>query len=125
VNLLLDTHVFLWWLEGSRDLSEAARQAISDPENTVYVSAACYWEIAIKQGRGQLRAPSNLIALSDESGFVELPINAVHALAVGDLPRLHADPFDRILIAQTQIENLTLVTRDAQVSRYEVETIRA
>jgi PIN domain nuclease of toxin-antitoxin system len=110
-------------------LSPAARDAISDRTNDVYVSSAVAWEIAIKAGRGKVQlpmgpaafVPSRIAAL----GFTALPIALEHALAVAALPMTHADPFDRILIAQAQFEGLTLVTRDAAMLSYPVRTLEA
>jgi PIN domain nuclease of toxin-antitoxin system len=129
MRLLLDTHAFLWATGKPALLSPAARDAVSDRANDVYVSAAVAWEIAIKAGRGKLRlpmgpatfVPSRIAAL----GFTSLPISLDHALAVAALPATHADPFDRILIAQAQFEGLTLVTRDATMLSYPVQTLEA
>ena len=129
MRLLLDTHAFLWAAGKPALLSPAARDAISDRANDVYVSAAVAWEIAIKAGRGKLRlpmgpatfVPSRIAAL----GFTAMPISLEHALAVAALPETHADPFDRILIAQAQFEGLTLVTRVPAILRFPVRTLEA
>lgn len=117
---LLDTHALLWWLEAPHRLSAAALDAIRKEENLIYVSAATVWEIAIKSAAGKLRIPTNLVERITANRFVELPIRSTHALRAGHLPPLHHDPFDRILIAQSVEERLTLITQDANIVRYDV-----
>jgi PIN domain nuclease of toxin-antitoxin system len=123
VNLLLDTHVLIWWDEG-RKLEPDARRAI-EAADTVYVSAASAWEVAIKIGLGRLRPTRTVEQAASESGFLELPVTFRHAERVAALPAHHRDPFDRLLIAQAETEELTLVTRDPVFRRYAVETIPA
>jgi PIN domain nuclease of toxin-antitoxin system len=123
VNLLLDTHVLIWWDEGRR-LAPDARRAIEEAD-AVYVSAASAWEIAIKIGLGRLRPTRTVEQAAAESGFLELPISFRHAQHVAGLPMHHRDPFDRLLIAQSDLEELTLVTRDPVFGRYQVKTIQA
>ena len=123
MNLLLDTHVLIWWDEGRR-LAAEARRAIADADS-VYVSAASAWEVAIKTGLGRLRPTRTVEEAVDESGFLELPVTFRHAERVGKLPPHHRDPFDRLLIAQADVEELTLVTRDAVFARYGVGVIGA
>lgn len=123
MNLLLDTHVLIWWDEG-RKLAAPARQAIEEAD-TVYVSAASAWEVAIKIGLGRLRPARTVLEAVEESGFRELPITFAHAERVAGLPAHHRDPFDRLLVAQAEAEGLTLVTRDPVFGRYEVERIDA
>ncbi len=123
MNLLLDTHVLIWWDEGRR-LSSAARRAIRDAD-AVYVSAASAWEIAIKIGLGRLRPTRTVEQAAAESGFLELPVTFRHAELVAQLPAHHRDPFDRLLVAQAEAERLTLVTRDPVFQRYSSATIEA
>jgi len=123
VRLLLDTHVLLWWLNDS-DLGETARDAIADPDNEVFVSAASAWEIAIKQALGKLRGPIDLRAEISANGFQSLPITIEHGLTAGALPRHHEDPFDRMLIAQAQLHAMTAVTRDDRFPLYDLELLR-
>lgn len=123
MNLLLDTHVLIWWDEG-RKLSAGARRAIKDAD-VVYVSAASAWEVAIKIGLGRLRPSRTVEQATLESGFLELPVTFRHAEGVVALPAHHRDPFDRLLIAQAGIEDLTLVTRDPVFARYEVDLLEA
>ncbi len=125
MNLLLDTHVLLWALGQPEHLDGTAREAIRDARNRVVVSAASAWEIAIKRKLGKLRFEADLGAVLDEVGFDALSIGFEHARVAGELPGVHRDPFDRMLVAQAQIEALTLVTRDAVFARYEVATLPA
>lgn len=122
--LLLDTHVFLWWRAEPRRLKEAARTAIASAD-VVFVSAASAWEAAIKVSLGRLELPASFAEGVIDSGFERLPVSFAHAEAVGGLPHHHRDPFDRLLIAQAQVEGLTFVTHDRQVEGYEVEILWA
>lgn len=119
MKLLLDTHAVLWWLADA-ELSETAREAIADPDHLIAVSSASVWEVAIKRALGKLEAPDGLVDVLTDSGFEPLPILQAHAEAVGSLPAHHRDPFDRMLIAQARIEDLTIVSRDATFDRYDV-----
>ncbi len=125
MTLSLDTHVFLWWLDDPQLLSKAARKAIGDGKNTVYVSAAVIWEISIKRSLGKLKAPDNLEAAMTANRFLPLPVTIPHALAVANLPDLHRDPFDRLMLAQARHEKFKLVSRDPQVLLYGVPHIVA
>lgn len=124
-RLLLDTHVLVWGLSDVGRLTQAARDAIVDPGNDVFVSAITGWEVAVKRAKGTMTAPDNLSALIDEKGFVHLPLTFHHAEQAGKLPMHHRDPFDRFLIAQAQAEGLILVTRDQHIPRYDVATMAA
>jgi PIN domain nuclease of toxin-antitoxin system len=121
-RLLLDTHVFLWWRSDSRKLNASARRGIAEAD-VVFVSAATAWEAAIKIALGRLQIPDTIEAGVAASGFEKLSIAFPHAEAAAQLPAHHADPFDRMLVAQAQIEGLTLVTHDRRLSRYEVELL--
>ena len=129
MELLLDTHILLWWLLADPQLDQQASAAIADPTNRVYVSAASAWEIAIKAALGKLQIPgpasSWLPAELASNRFTPLPIDMRHALGVETLPKHHTDPFDRILIAQAAAEGLTIVTHDAQFAHYSVPLIRS
>ena len=121
MRILLDTHLLLWAMAASRKLPRTVRTQLLDPGNEVYYSAASLWEIAIKGGlrREDFRIdPGALMAALRESGFLELPITAVHAVGVAELPALHKDPFDRLLIAQSMAEPMTLLTNDATLGDY-------
>ncbi len=125
MNLLLDTHVLLWWLDDNHILSKKARAAISEGKNLVFISAVVIWEIRIKQALGKLEIPSNFRAVLDDQPFKALDITTEHAHAIGDLPAHHRDPFDRMLAAQAKVENLTLVTRDTHLKKYGIKILKA
>jgi PIN domain nuclease of toxin-antitoxin system len=125
VNLLLDTHALLWWLDDHPTLSKKARAAIADGGNPVFVSAVTIWEIRIKQGLGKLTLPAEFRKVLDAQAFESLPITADHAHRLAELPDHHRDPFDRMLVAQAMTEKLVLVTRDPDIVRYRVRTLPA
>jgi PIN domain nuclease of toxin-antitoxin system len=129
LRILLDTNAFLWAVQQPEELQDAAREAIEDPATEVYVSSAAVWEISIRYGKGHLPLPLAplvyIAARMKALGFQDLPITRDHALATGLLPAIHADPFDRVMIAQAQVEGLTLVTRDARILAYPVKTLPA
>lgn len=122
MRALLDTHVFLWWLRDDRKLGARTREAISEPDNTVVVSSVSILEIAIKVSIGKLNwRDSRSVKLEtciEDAGFEPLAITPQHAAAVRDLPRLHADPFDRLLLAQRNLEGLSLITADKALGNY-------
>ena len=124
-RLLLDTHVLIWCLSDAARLTAAARAAIANPRNDVFVSAITGWEVAVKKAKGAMTAPDNLSALVEERGFTHLPLTFHHAEEAGKLPMHHRDPFDRFLIAQARAERLTLVTSDRHIPRYGVATMWA
>lgn len=124
MNLLLDTHAFLWAVDDSPELSPAARAAITNGGNVVYVSAATAWEIAIKRAIGKLTTPEgDFLEELRVHRFTPLSITTEHALAVEKLPSHHKDPFDRMLIAQAQEERLTIITRDQRLGLYDIKII--
>ncbi len=125
MRLLLDSHVLLWTLAGSPELKSDLKRKIADPRNDVLVSAATVWEIAIKRRLGKLHVPDNWLEAVEASDLAPLSINFVHAIAAAGLPRHHDDPFDRMLIAQAQTEDLVLVTRDRKLAAYQVEIMNA
>ena len=128
INLLLDTHVLIWWLLDSDKLGRRARHAILRPGAGLFISSASVWEISVKSALGRLKLKEPLgkcLPALVASGFQPLAINFEHALAVRDLPPHHADPFDRMLIAQAQCEDLTLMTADDAITAYDVRTIDA
>lgn len=125
MRLLLDTHAVIWFTGDPDALRPEAREAIVDAD-TVVVSAASIWEISTKAALGKLRPPvDDLVAELGEWGFELLPITASHAWATGQLPGHHRDPFDRMLVAQSRLEGLTIVTRDPAISLYQVAVLAA
>lgn len=129
MNLLLDTQALIWWAAGNRRLGKRARAAIARDAASVRVSAASVWEIAVKSQRGRLtmRDPvaSWMPSAIDDGGFLALTVTLDHAMAVATLPPHHGDPFDRLLIAQAQIEHLTVVTSDTAFDAYDVKVLDA
>lgn len=124
MNLLLDSHAFLWWLTDDSRLSAGARQVVADPSSRVHISAATIWELSIKAALGKLDLDgADLIEEIEENAFVELPMTARHSAAAALLPRHHGDPFDRMLIAQARIEGLTIVTRDSAFRAYDIAIV--
>lgn len=125
MRLLLDTHTLIWWLTDDRRLKARERGTIADPESIVHVSAATIWEIAIKQSLGRIELKVDLSKELVVNDLLELPIRWHHARAAGALPRHHEDPFDRMLIAQAQLENLALVSYDPALRDYDVSVLPA
>ena len=120
-RLLLDTHILLWAAQNSQRLTSKARELINDPQNEVFFSVASLWEIGIKFALGRddfAISPADLHEGLASHDYVELPILTPHALLSARLPALHKDPFDRMLVAQAMVENLTLITADATVAAY-------
>ncbi len=125
MTLSLDTRTLFWWLEDTQLLSKAARKAIADGKNTVFVSVAVDREIAIKKALGKLDAPDDLQTAMAANRFLPLPVTIPNALAVATLPPIHSDPFDRLLIAQARHEGFKLVSRDSYVISYGIAHIIA
>jgi PIN domain nuclease of toxin-antitoxin system len=127
VRFLLDTHTFLWWITDDPHLSERARQVISDPENDIFLSAASGWEMAIKTQLGKLQLPDRFEQFIAEQLFrnniTSLPVMMSHALHVQSLLLHHRDPFDRLLIAQGQLEKMPIITTDSVFADYDVEIV--
>jgi PIN domain nuclease of toxin-antitoxin system len=123
MNLLLDTHILLWALADDSRLPAVVRAAVADGRNRVLVSAASSWEIAIKKALGKLRSPDDLIEQVEHARFEPLDITIEHTLGVAELPLHHADPFDRLLVAQARADRLTLVTMDPKLQPYEVDLL--
>jgi PIN domain nuclease of toxin-antitoxin system len=127
MNYLLDTHVFIWMNEDLSKLSTTVQDIVADEANTLFFSVASIWEIQIKLQIGKLtfkRTLSEMIQLvRDEKQVEVLPVQQAHALKVGELPLLHKDPFDRLLVAQAIVEDFTLITKEPILSRYEANVI--
>ncbi|MFN7937350.1 MAG: type II toxin-antitoxin system VapC family toxin [Bryobacteraceae bacterium] len=118
MKILLDTHLILWWLADNPLLSQQARALISDPENTVFLSAVSLWEIWLKMSLDKLRLPPDFEAKLAAESFENLPLTAVHTRHIASLPWHHRDPFDRMLVAQAHSEKLMLLTVDDMVAKY-------
>ncbi len=123
MKVLLDTHVIIWWLEGSRKLSKRALGLLTNPKDTILVSAATAWELAIKVNLGKfnpLFPVSELSSEIEQEGFVEMPIGIDHAVRAGLLPLHHKDPFDRLLVAQAQALSVPILSADELLDLYDV-----
>jgi PIN domain nuclease of toxin-antitoxin system len=127
MNLLLDTHAFLWAIGGDPRLGDRAGLAFLDAQNTLYFSIVSYWEICIKHALGKLDLASNWQRAFDNematNGIRWLALEKEHCPGIIDLPQIHGDPFDRLLVSQAMHEDFTLVTRDANFSRYQIDTL--
>jgi PIN domain nuclease of toxin-antitoxin system len=123
MNLLLDTHVLLWWLNDSPELSEAGRDAISNPNNLIVLSSVVIWEIRIKQALGKLEIDPDFFTVIKSQRFDMLPITADHAYEVGNLPMHHRDLFDRMIVAQAKLENLSVATHDIVFIKYGIPVL--
>jgi PIN domain nuclease of toxin-antitoxin system len=117
MRLLADSHVLIWWVDNPAQLTPAARAAIADPDNEVFMSAASLWEIGLKVAKGKLRVPANFAQVLRAGGFADLPVHARHAERAIGLPAIHGDPFDRMLVAQAIEEGLALVSWDQCLRR--------
>ncbi len=123
MDILLDTHILLWWLADDARLSEKARALIADQANQITVSAATAWEVVIKKALGKLSIDGDLEQEIGRQGFAMLPVTFAHATEISSLPAIHRDPFDRMLVAQARIENLRLLTVDQNILRYPANVI--
>ena len=127
MKVLLDTHTLLWAIQDEKKLSSKARDTFLEPENELFVSMASYWELCIKAGLGKLELAKNWQKTLDdellENGIKWLAIEKAHCDGIMKLPFLHRDPFDRLLVAQAQVETMTLLTADENIQKYKVKTI--
>jgi len=127
MKYLLDTHTFLWWITNNELLSDRSREAIRDGKNAILLSAASGWEIAIKAGLGRIDLPGDPEKVIPEqmslNNIQGLSIQMSHALHVHALPQHHRDPFDRMLVAQCQLEEIPIITSDPQIAKYKVEVV--
>jgi PIN domain nuclease of toxin-antitoxin system len=127
LRALLDTHALIWWFSDDPSLSQTIRGIIADTDNTLVVSAASAWELAIKYQQGKLRKVADLVSnfsgRIDREGFQLLPISAEHGIRAGLLPGPHKDPFDRMLIAQSQAENMPIISNEAVFEAYGVRRL--
>ena len=126
MKLLLDTHILLWAAGEPEQLSSKAKALIEDPENQLYFSAASLWEISIKNKLGRADFKVDLAVLRRnllDNGFEEIAINSAHTIGVDALPNIHKDPFDRMLVAQTAVEGITLISADKIMAKYLIAVI--
>ncbi|MCC8379997.1 type II toxin-antitoxin system VapC family toxin [Xenorhabdus sp. PB30.3] len=124
-RLLLDTHVLIWWVTNDPSLGNLAKSMIMKGTNSVFVSAVTPWEISIKRALGKREFKADFDLIMERNNFIPLAITHLHAENVGDLPRHHGDPFDRMLIVQSQMEGLTLISADSIFSEYGIRLINA
>lgn len=125
MQYLLDTHVILWWLTEPKKIKPKALKIISERNNKIFISSASFWEIGIKKGLGRITIPHNIIETLLNEGFEILPISAEEGLGVADLPMIHSDPFDRLLVIQAKLNDLIIVTNDVKINDYPVVTVPA
>ena len=127
MKAILDTHVFLWWIKDYPELSDKARDIIGTGENEIFISVASGWEIAIKAGLGRLSFPDEperfLLEQLVKNSFQVLPIYWSHAMQVSRLPQHHRDPFDRMLVAQAQAEQMPIISADPLIRAYDVQVL--
>ena len=123
MQYLLDTHVILWWFTVPEKINRKAHKIIRDKSNNVFLSSASFWEMAIKKNLGRLTLPHNLLEAVAVENFKILPIMPEESLGVADLPMLHSDPFDRLLIIQAKLHELVIITQDSKISEYPVVTL--
>jgi PIN domain nuclease of toxin-antitoxin system len=123
LKLLLDTHAALWFLSGDERLSENAKRHLTDDTNRVLLSAAVVWEVAIKRSLGKLAVPTEYVSLLLDAGVQPLAVSVAHAAGVEHLPPHHRDPFDRMLVAQAEIEGAAVISRDGALRPYDVTLI--
>jgi PIN domain nuclease of toxin-antitoxin system len=123
VRLLIDSHAFLWWSEASSSLSSAAHGAIADPANKVLVSVVALWELTIKASAGKLSVPADLETMVANQGFAVLSVTFPHLRCLAGLPRIHGDPFDRMMIAQALADGIPIATSDRRFAAYGVQIV--
>ncbi len=126
MDLLLDTHTLIWFLNGDKRLSVKAKTIIEDLDNVNFISIASIWEIAIKVSLDKIKLPQGFkyfLELVEENGFELLPISMEHTVTLSKLKFIHRDPFDRLLVAQSKNNSLTIITKDENIQKYDVPTI--
>lgn len=124
-GFLIDTQIFIWWMEKSKRLSKKSFDLLNDPQNQIFLSVASIWEIVIKKQKRRLKVPKDVKGGVEASAFNLLSIEVPHVLGVEKLPFYHKDPFDRILISQAKIEHLTLITADKKIWKYDLSLLKA
>lgn len=119
-RFLLDTHIFIWWMDSNKRLSKEVAVILSNPQNHIFVSVGSVWEIIIKKAARKLKVPKDIEGGIHASGFNLLPIEMAHVLRIDQLPHYHKDPFDRLLIAQAKEEQCVLITDDPKIKKYNI-----
>lgn len=125
MHYLLDTHVILWWFTEPKQIAHKAHKIISDKENSILISCISLWEMAIKKSIGRLTLPRNIIEVIHSEGFKIISVGPEEALGVCDLPHIHHDLFDRMLVMQAKLHDCVLITRDKNIMDYPVITMKA
>ncbi len=123
MRVLLDSQVLVWWMGKPDQISRETLQIITDPRNTVYISAASVWELGIKAAKGNLTLPEKYLESLMNDGFATLDVTMRHAQVSADLPMIHSDPFDRMIIAQARSDDLVLISADRHIRRYNIKVI--
>lgn len=123
-SFLLDTHTFIWAMENSKRLPNDIKSEIASPKNKIFVSVATIWEIVIKRNLKKIKLSFDLEASITKASLDVLPIEISHVLKVQRLPNHHKDPFDRVLVAQSQVENLTLISHDQKIWKYDIDVLK-
>lgn len=123
-SFLIDTHIFIWWMEKSTLLSEDIYQLIDNPQHQIFLSVASIWEMVIKNTTGKLKIQMDIEEGIKFSSFIPLPITLSHVLELKILPSYHNDFFDKIMIAQARVEKLTFVTEDVKIKKYDLKIVR-
>lgn len=124
MRYLIDTHIFIWWMERSNRLSRNIFNLLNNPQNKVFLSVASVWEVIIKKAKKKLKTPKDVEGGIKASGFIPINVEILHVLGIEKLPMYHDDPFDRIIISQTKAERLTLITADKKIWKYNLPLLR-
>jgi|SRR3989338_962061 len=125
MRYLLDTHIFIWWMEKNKRLSKDIFNLLNNPQNQIFLSVASVWELIIKKAKKKLKTPKDVQGGIKASGFIPINIEMLHVLDLEKLPMHHNDPFDRIIISQAKIEHLTLITADKKIWKHNLSLLKA
>lgn len=125
MRYLLDTHIFIWWMEKNSRLSKDIFSLLNNSQNQIFLSVASVWELVIKKAKKKLKIPKDVEGGIKASGFTPLNIEMLHILGIDKLPMYHNDPFDRIIISQAKVEHLTLITADEKILKYDLSLLKA
>lgn len=124
MHYLLDTHVILWWLDNPQNIAPRARNIIADKNNEMFISSVSIWEMAIKSDLNKINIPINILTVLKTEGFRSLELTTEVSLSILNLPKIHSDPFDRMLIAQAKFNDLILITKDKIITKYPIITLK-